>query len=286
VADAGPVTVLFRGLTPGDELRLGPVDGELAEQAVGGDGTAQVELAPGTRYELRWGSAGREERLRFYVPKPAEGGTLPAPVEVPLRPGLRSLPATAWSGYAWAPGESERLAPPRPPARPPAPRPVPVPARAPAPEPAPAPAPDLSGLATAESLQAAEAELRGEAQLSRLLALLGLAVGLLGLAAGLGFYAAAWRPHRAAVAEALERALPDALRAQSQEVAALGRRLDASRQQWEHDRETLRRGQELLASHVAPENRDPVREELARLRRENDDLRRQLAARGPQRGTT
>jgi hypothetical protein len=278
-AAPAPLTVVFRGLQTGDALRLGPADGEPAEQAVADDGSATVELAPGVRYELRWGSPGSEERLRFYMPRPADGAAPLAPVEVALRRGARGLPSSTWNSYAWAPGEAEKVTPPRPPAPAPVPRPEREAPRVREPEPTRPVVPDLSGLATKEELGVLEQELRREAQLNRLLAVLSLGLGVFALAAGLGFYAAAWRPHRAAAAEALERSLPDALRAQSQEVAAVGRRLDASLQQWEHDRETLRRGQELLAAHISPASRDPVREELDRLRRENDDLRRQLAGR-------
>jgi hypothetical protein len=123
---------------------------------------------------------------------------------------------------------------------------------------------------------AAIEELRADLNVARLLAILGLSLAFLAIGGGLIFLGAAWQPHRRAVSQTLERSLPDALRAQAGEVTALSRRLDEARAQWQAEREALRRGQELLASHGGPRPADLDRDELARLRADLEALRRDL----------
>lgn len=279
---APQIPIQFRGLSGGEALRLAPAGGTLEDREVRSDGTAQTDLTAGQAYDLQWGAPDHPEKFSFYVPKPAEGAAPSTPVQIQLRHGMRGVPERVWNAYRWAAGENDQVARYTPPPAPaPAPKPTP-PVETPRVTPAPVvtappvaittpPSTDFSS----SSATAAVDELRSQLQLARLLAILGMALAFLTVIGGIAFYASVWQPHRAAMAQALERTLPDALRAQSQDVAALGRRLDAARQQWEQEREALRRGQELLASHPA-RGSDPVRDELAQLRRQLDDLRRQL----------
>jgi hypothetical protein len=277
------ISLILRGLQPGDVLRLAPAGSELQDQTVTSDAVAQVDLDPGKTYQLAWGDADNPEKLRFYVPRPAEGAAPTAPLEYTLRHGARALPERVWN-YAMPAGERARLvqAVPRPapptvethvePQVVPA-RPAPAPPRRDEAETQPAaaaPVPDLAAMReeTERALRTAQA-----------LAGVALVLALAALFALLIFYVSVWNPHRRAIARALERSLPDALRAQSQELAALSRRLDTVCRQWEHDRDTLRRGQELLASHPAFRAAGPA-DETAHLRRQLDDLRRQLARAG------
>src|SRR5205807_1505938 len=70
-----------------------------------------------------------------------------------------------------------------------------------------------------------------------LLAAGALALSAIALIVGIAFFFVVWRPHQEAVSQALKRAIPDALRAQSQDVSALKKQSEAAQRQWEQDRD-------------------------------------------------
>jgi hypothetical protein len=282
-AAARRIPVLFRGLSETDVVRIGPSGAEPREIMVSSEGVAQVDLDPGQTYHLAWGDPSNPDRIAFYLPKPAEGAAPVTPVECVLQRGQQSVPAQVWA-YQWSPGEKERLdrlarlsarvAPARP-AQPQEPV-AAAPVRAPA-APAPSPEPDgrLAGLEANLTQMRDESE-RG-IRLAQLLAGAALLLGLVALGAGIAFYASAWRTHRDATAQALEQTIPRTLRVQNQNITNVTRRLEAACKHWEHDRDTLRRGQELIASHAMARPEEAPLDETADLRREIADLRRQLS---------
>ena len=93
----------------------------------------------------------------------------------------------------------------------------------------------------------------------------GMALAFLTVVGGIAFYTSVWQPHRAAMAQALERTLPDALRAQSQEVAALGRRLDAGTPE-------RRDGRRVVVGVMWPVMTTPASRRVRQLHRKLDDV--------------
>jgi hypothetical protein len=286
---AGParLPVVFRGLSSTDTVRVGPIGSDTPENAAVTGGSAQSDLEFGRAYELQWGDATAPERLRYYVPRPADGGAPSVPVEIALRHGMRGVPDETWS-YPWAPGENQKLAEYAPPPAAPVVTPRPQPRQRPATDverpvqPAVAPGPNLEPRVAA--LEAALPSLRGSddtaARSAMVVGACSLALAAIALVAGLSFFFGVWRPHQAAVSQALQRSLPNALRAQSQEIATLNKQIDATQRQWEQDRDALRRGQELVAAHAMP--RPGAVSEADALRRDLDEVRRsvrELAAR-------
>lgn len=275
------LSLALRGLTPGQILRLGVTGSDLEEKVVSAVGPTEVAVEFGKGYDIAWGNPESPTRARFYVPRPAEPTAVASPLEIDLRRGARSLADQISRAYDWGAGENRNVAAFRAAVITERPQRSPTTTEGtgtPAPSRDSTVATDLqrleSRLAAVESTRlASSAPAEGAGRLGEMLAILGIALACLSLAALVGFVAGAWRPHREAVTQALERTLPDALRAQSQETAKMGRRLDAIHQQWEHDRDALRRAQELLAAHAGSGATDALRSDVSRLRQEIEQLK-------------